>query len=239
MGEDGSRQTEKMGSMAGLLDKVPAGWLSSPALERHWRRWWMLVAAGTMAAAAAQYPFSRRLVLASLSRVVPPEQAAEAWSGVQTWLLLGILASPLTVLLKAAVYAGLLYLVVMAAGQTVRFRRLLALVLVALVPLVLEMWCVLGTLYVSGLERVGSPDDLKVALGLDRFLDSTAPWAVIAGQLNPFQAAFMGLLFTGLRSGGVLSARAAALGVFGLWLATAFLVERMQAVSRIYTDLVR
>jgi hypothetical protein len=217
---------------------VLTGWLSSPDLERRWHWWWLLVAAGTTLAAVAQYPFSRRIVLASLTRLVPPEKAAEAWSGVQLWLLLGIAVSPLTVLLKAAVYAALLYLVAVAAGRAVRFRRLLALVLIALIPLVVELWCVLGVLYVSGLERVETPDDLKVALGLDRFLDSTAPWAVIAGQLNPFQASFMGVLFVGLTSGGMLSPRAAAAGIGGLWLAASFLAERIQALSRIWTDLI-
>jgi hypothetical protein len=210
----------------------------SPQAERRWHWWWLLVAAGTMIAAAAQYPFSRRIVLASLSRLVPPEKAAEAWSGVQLWLLLGIAASPLTVLLKAAVYAAVLYMLAVAVGRTARFRRLLALVLVALVPLVLEVWCVLGVLYLSGLEHVETPDDLKVPLGLDGFLDSTAPWAVIAGQLNPFQAAFMVVLFAGLKSAGILSARAAAASVGGLWLASSFLVERIQSLSRIWTDLI-
>lgn len=222
--------------MGKLLDRIPTAWLSSPDLERRWHWWWLLVAAGTMIAAAAQYPFSRRVVLASLTRLVPPEKAAEAWSGVQLWLLVGIAASPLTVLLKAAVYAAVLYLLAVALGRTVRFRRLLALVLIALVPLVLELWCVLGVLYLSGLDHVETPDDLKVPLGLDGFLDSTAPWAVIAGQLNPFQIAFMWVLFAGLTSGGILSPRAAGGGVAGLWLVASLLVERIQSLGRTWSD---
>jgi hypothetical protein len=212
--------------------------LAPDRLAEAWIRLWLAAAAGSLAALTAQYPLFRHALRSALAPLASPEQVEQAWLLAQTWLVLGGLFSPLVVLAKAALVAGILCLVSTTLGRPIAFRGLLGLVLCASLCLVLETWCGLTLLHLQGLESISGPADLKAKLGLDLLLAPSAPWAVVLGQINPFQLAYGCILAVGLASSGRLTRGQAVAVVGAVWLAGAILVERFQAWSNAYADLV-
>lgn len=212
--------------------------LTPERLAKAWIRLWLAAAAGTLVAQAAQYPLLRHALRSALAPLASPEQLEQAWLLAQTWLILGGLFSPLMVLAKATSVAGILYLISTALGRPIAFRGLLGLVLCASLCLVLETWCGLTLLHLRGLEFIDGPADLKAGLGLDLVLAPSTPWAVILGQINPFQLAYLCILVVGLGSSGRMTRGQAAAAAGAVWLAGAIVVERFQAWSNAYAELV-
>lgn len=223
--------------MGSALFNFPMRFVGSPRLERYWLHCWAVTGGMMLAGVLAQYPIVGRVIRTSLNRLVAPDQVEQAWNGIQTWMVVGIMASPLVVLVKACVYAGVLHLAVAAFGRSVRFRRLLALVLAASTLYILEFWFVLALLYGRGWRHGAELGDLNITIGLDLLVAADSPWAALLGQANLFQAGFMLVMFAGLTVGNLLSRSQAAAAVGGVWLGAALLADRVQAWGRLYADL--
>lgn len=144
-------------------------------------------------------PFAEQVARLSMPDSLKPEQVEQVMSFTHRISLVSAIISPLSIVMKWAIMAGLLYLVAVLANGRMLFRQAFSLVAFASIALVAEWVVGLSVMLLKGLEAVRSPFDLVPALGLTLvFRDVGAGWFALLNSVNLFQLWFVILLIMGI-----------------------------------------
>ena len=164
-------------------------------------------------------PFAEQVARLSMPENVNPEQAEQILRFTHRISVASTLVSPLSILVKWAVLAGLLYLVTVLANGGMRFRQAYSLVAFGSVALVAEWAVSLGVMLLRGVDNVRNPLDLVPALGLTLvFRDVGAGWFALLNSINLFQLWFVVLLVMGVAAMNGFSRWRSGLVVVSVWL---------------------
>lgn len=146
-------------------------------------------------------PFAEHVARLSMPDNLDPAQAEQVLSFTHRISLVSTMFSPLSMLIKWVVLAGLLYLVVILANGRMRFRQAYSLVAFASIALMAEWSTGLVVMLLKGLDNVRAPLDLVPALGLNLvFRDVGLGWFTLLNSVNLFQIWFVILLVLGIAS---------------------------------------
>jgi hypothetical protein len=149
----------------------------------------------------ASMPFAEHVARLSMPDNLDPARAEQVLSLTHRISLVSTVFSPVSMLVKWVVLAGLLYLVAILANGRMRFRQAYSLVAFASIALVAEWSTGLVVMLLKGLENVRAPLDLVPALGLTLvFRDVGLGWFTLLNSINLFQVWFVILLVLGIAS---------------------------------------
>lgn len=147
---------------------------------------WLLVSLAFGAVALLASPFqvqAMRLAAEASGRPLPP--------GFEKFAAIGVVTTPLVVLVMALVGSVFLWLPLMATASEARFKGLMCVTIFAWPIAVLQQVLNYIVLSIKGVESVQTMQDLQVSLGLDLLLSadaqvSTFARAMLAG-IGPLQ----------------------------------------------------
>lgn len=138
--------------------------------------------------------------IAQLSSLFDATEARRVVKASSEWRLLGLIISPLFLMVKFVCYASLAWAFAVIADQWMEFRKALTVVMAASLALTFE-GMIMGV--VLHLRRSFSTDiltDLNVPLGLDLiFTQQSAFASSLLGSINFFEVWYVTLLITGFR----------------------------------------
>lgn len=188
----------------------------------------MLTAWGTL-------PFALRGLEAAIPAGIPTDRLETVLHHVQTGQYLGLVLSPLILLLKStlgAVFLTMLCQLVIVEGE---FRRLFSLVVHVLPFSALEALHSLLVLRIRGLNAIRSPIDVQVPLGLNLIIRNSSPAIeALLQNINLYEILAFSYLVIGIRTFfQCRRSTAASIGVVYWVLGTAL----MMAMSVIAQDL--
>ncbi|MEJ2079353.1 MAG: YIP1 family protein [Acidobacteriota bacterium] len=164
-------------------------------------------------------PFAEHVARLSMPDSLDPEQAQQVLALTHRISLFSALFSPLSMLVKWVILAGLLYLVSILANGRMRFRQAYSLVAFASIALVAEWSVGLTVMLLKGLENIQRPFDLVPALGLTLiFRDVGLGWFTLLNSINLFQIWFIVLLVIGIASMNGFSRWKSGWVVVSVWL---------------------
>jgi hypothetical protein len=190
--------------MQALTDLVTVLFSPSAVFERVRERPKFLVPALALAVvvvvlAYLTMPFSRAAMAEQMARVA--QQNPQAAGQMAKFQSVGLVVGPIIFLIILAIWAGVLWLLVMLfAGGEAKYRTLLSIVTYTAVPSLLLQVAGLAVLYMKGVGAVTSPADLRPALGLNLLAPSLGGFAgAVLGGINPFSIWSMILTAIGIQ----------------------------------------
>lgn len=153
--------------------------------------------------------------LAPLAAAAFRSQPESLAATLRAGLWIAAAAAPIAALAKGAALGGVAWAVLVLGGSTPRYRNTFAILVAGELILAAQgLWIAL-LLRLRGAAVISSPEDLRLATGLDvLFPDPATPLGALAGSVTPFHAAWV--LFLAWRfsrgeeswAGGVLVALA-------------------------------
>lgn len=209
------------------------------ARQPHWRETFVVLSVVTMAATIFLYPFTLKAAAGQLERVLPEEEISAVIQSMKKWYALGLVLVPPVLLGKWLLYSGLAWILGLAFGLFLEFRKLFLVTVYSSVAVVLESLYGLVILWARGLEEITGPADLQVAIGLNLLFDATsAPVFALLGNLNLFELWFVGLMATGIAVTHSCDLKRGYAIAIPVWATFVLVQYRAQAVLEGYTSLV-
>ncbi|UCF37845.1 MAG: hypothetical protein JSU96_02970 [Acidobacteriota bacterium] len=145
----------------------------------------------------------KRAAELQLAEFLEPDEIAASTTTSTPWRIIGLVATPSILLIKASFYSGIAVSLLALWGRTLDFRKGIAVILTSSSVFLLEGVVTAVILSLRGLENIYGPGDLSPPLGLDLlFSSSSAFLSSILGNLNLFEAWYYLLLAAGLSTVG-------------------------------------
>jgi len=134
---------------------------------------WLVVSVLMVGMTLLNFPFTRiamRMAAEAQGRPLPASAESIA-------MFSGIVVTPVVMLIAIAVSAGIMYLVLIAAGGEVRYKGLMCVATFTSILGFLQLLLMVVVLKLRGPEAIQTVSDLQVSFGLDLLLpqDSTLP----------------------------------------------------------------
>jgi hypothetical protein len=130
--------------------------------------------------------------------------------------------SPLLLLLRFLLIAGVLWMWALPAADLFAFPKLLNIVAYSYLPLLMRDSTSCFILRLKSSEALHTAKGLSVPLGLDLFFPKiSTPWVQLAGKVNLFEAWFVLLLVLGVAGVGRITIKKALWMVIPSWLSIA------------------
>ncbi len=148
------------------------------------------------------------------------QQPAGTRHAIEVWLWAAALGSPLLLVLKGLVFAGIVWAIAVLVGEGARLRPIMSTFLYGEGILATAAVYVALRLHLRGLERITSPASLRVPTGLDAVLRPDSPAVLALVQtLTVFHLAWFAFMVVMLRRVAGCSRASAFLGAGAAWAA--------------------
>lgn len=146
---------------------------------------------------------SRPLVMAvtqlELTSRMGEEQALQSLPTIFHLQMIGVLASPLFLLLKWAFIAGLIFLIALLLDGVMTYRQAFSLVALTSIFPLMESLLLLIILKLKGIENLHRAQDLQPPIGLNLiFRSPDIVWSTFLSNINPFQIWHLIVLILGV-----------------------------------------
>ncbi len=193
-----------------LFDDIKAG--------VKWWEPWMWVSILNMAIAHISVPIQLQLVRLN-PRNVPAEQLQQTLEQMEKFGFLGVITTPVVVLITSLIIAGISYLVVSVVSEASSFKKYFTLYLYA--NIVSSIGLLIGTSLtrMKGVESINAPEDAVASFGPALLIDSGQKILYpLLSSLDGFYVWFYVLMALGIAHVFQVGRRTAILAVVPLWL---------------------
>lgn len=183
-----------------------------------WWQPWVWVSLINMVIAYLSLPIQIHLMGLN-PRDLPPEQLEQTLESMAKFGHLGLISTPVVVLLTSLIISAITYIAVSVMAESAGFKKYLTLYMYSSVPASLGL--LLGTIMtrLKGVESLRSIEDAVASFGPAMFVGAGSPKThAILGSLDLFYIWFYILVGAGVMQVFGLGRKAAALVVVPLWL---------------------
>lgn len=220
-------------SRLGLFLFTPSKYFASLGEPPYWFAPFVVCAVTMILTAWGTLPFVLRGLEAAIPAGIPPDRLETVLHHVQTGQYLGLILSPLILLLKltlGAVFLTTLCQLVLVEGE---FRRVFSLVVHVMPFSALQALHSVLVLRIRGLETVRSPMDVQVSLGLNLIIRNSSPAIeALLQNINLYEILAFSYLVIGIRTFfHCRRATAASIGVI-YWVVGTALVMAMSVIAK-------
>jgi hypothetical protein len=178
----------------------------------------VVVAVGAVLTGLIMNRFALTIIEASMQAALDADRAEHALEAARRLQIVGYALTPLVVLFRWFVIAGLLFLMTVLLNGEMRFRAAFSLIACAGVcPLVQSCFSLLIVVF-KGSDRLHTPADLQPPIGANLlFTEAAEPLYTILGAVNPFEIWYLVVLVMGVRTLSKCSRFQAAVVVLSTW----------------------
>jgi hypothetical protein len=215
-----------VGSSSGLLTRLAWTFQSPKKLfadiasgEAHWWQPWVWVSLINMVIAHLSVPIQIQLTRVN-PRDIPDDQLQQTIEAMEKFGFLGVISTPIVVLITSLIIVGISYLVVSVMAEQAGFKKYFTVYLYA--SIVSSLGLLLGTIVTisKGVENIRSIEDASSSFGPAILVGPGHEilHVMLSTSLDAFQIWFYLLLGMGVTHVFGLSKRAAVLVVVPVWL---------------------
>lgn len=183
-----------------------------------WWQPWVWVSLINMAIGYVSMPIQIHLMRLNPGNM-SADQVQQTTEAMEKWGLLGVISTPVVVLLTSLAIAGISYLLVSMLSEEPRFKKYFTLYLYA--SIVSSMGLLLGTVItrMKGIENIRSFDDAVASFGPEMLLDGDSKILhAVLSNFDVFQIWFYVLLGMGLMHVFNMTKRTALFVIIPVWL---------------------
>lgn len=191
----------------------------------------LIIGIGGIAITLMTIPLTAQVARHNLSGELAPEKIDEALQFLVRWQMMGALLIPLTIVLRWAIVAGLIFLTLQLVDGKMLYRQAFSLVAFASIFLFIESCQTLVILKLRDIQEFQNPLDLQPAVGLNLlFPHGGSIWYQFLNNINPLQVWYVAILIWGVSTLNGFSRKKASAVVVPVWL---FLVTVQVALATV------
>lgn len=191
----------------------------------------LIIGIGGIAITLMTIPLTAQVARHNLSGELAPEKIDEALQFLVRWQMIGALLIPLTIVLRWAIVAGLIFLTLQLVDGKMLYRQAFSLVAFASIFLFIESCQTLVILKLRAIQEFQNPLDLQPAVGLNLlFPQAGSIWYQFLNNINPLQVWYVAILIWGVSTLNGFSRKKASAVVVPVWL---FLVTVQVALATV------
>lgn len=177
--------------------------------------------------------FAITILESSVQSSLDPEKSANALEVVRRLQIIGYTLTPLFLMLRWFVVAGLLFLTAAFLNGSMSFRASFCLIASAEVFSLIKSGFTLLIIFLRGSDRLTAPADLQPPIGANLLLpDAGEPLYTILGAMNPFEIWYLVVLVIGVRALNRFSRTQASAAVLMAWVLITSLRAAVAMFSR-------
>jgi hypothetical protein len=198
----------------------------------YWLGLFLVTVAGQLGLSQAVLPYVQRAVEVALPPGIPEAQVDTLWTQFKSWQHIACLVTPVLVLLKWALVATILWLILDSFTSGCNYRTVFSLVAYSnIIPFLGSIYLVI-ILELRGFDAIMSTADIQVPIGLNLlFRGHNVAVNTILGSINMFELWYIVILSIGIATIGKCSRKSAAAIAICYWLFTVAIQAGMAIIA--------